>query len=315
MGRIYYESGLPHLAARVASTVFGWSPSLLKSFSLPCIFGDGLVTPLGSTGGIPRVGHAPKGVKSWLGMCARGDNALVGRGQSAPSGRKTQRFELANIEEDLLVGRDFLRTHKVVVELEPASVFTRDIQGSAPQTKATRKQRRALEKLCKNDPAEHPDYQPSPEEVNEERQRLLRDFPNVLCRLICVCACGICADALRERAGLFFPRGCLLLVAFSSLALHCGPDFSVSCTLTYRKVMSSTGSVGGPGQKSESHRTTIGMDTDSPSTETSDRGLHVPILRASNYMDWRRRLIGRLGSKDLHLCASRPLSDAAKAVL
>ncbi|SGY45743.1 BQ5605_C001g00332 [Microbotryum silenes-dioicae] len=37
------------------------------------------------------------------------------------------------------------------------------------------------------------------------------------------------------RAGLFFPRGCLLLVAFSSLALHCGPDFSVSCTLTYRK--------------------------------------------------------------------------------
>ncbi|SGY32274.1 BQ5605_C002g01342 [Microbotryum silenes-dioicae] len=79
--------------------------------------------------------------------------------------------------------------------------------------------------------------------------------------------------------------------------------------------MSSTGSVGGPGQKSESHRTTIGMDTDSPSTETSDCGLHVPILRASNYMDWRRRLIGCLGSKDLHLCASRPLSDAAKAVL
>ncbi|SGY19498.1 BQ5605_C014g07663 [Microbotryum silenes-dioicae] len=34
----------------------------------------------------------------------------------------------------------------------------------------------------------------------------------------------------------FFPRGCLLLVAFSSLALHCGPDFSASCTLTYRKV-------------------------------------------------------------------------------
>ncbi|SGZ11694.1 BQ5605_C028g10449 [Microbotryum silenes-dioicae] len=32
-------------------------------------------------------------------------------------------------------------------------------------------------------------------------------------------------------------RGCLLLVAFSSLALHCGPDFSVSCTLTYRKAL------------------------------------------------------------------------------
>ncbi|SGY11998.1 BQ5605_C011g06351 [Microbotryum silenes-dioicae] len=43
--------------------------------------------------------------------------------------------------------------------------------------------------------------------------------------------------AFRERAGLFFPRGCLLLVAFSSLALHCGPDFSVSCTLTYRKAL------------------------------------------------------------------------------
>ncbi|SCV69347.1 BQ2448_2367 [Microbotryum intermedium] len=42
---------------------------------------------------------------------------------------KTQRFELANIEEDLLVGRDFLRTHKVVVELEPDSVFAREIQG------------------------------------------------------------------------------------------------------------------------------------------------------------------------------------------
>ncbi|SGY12012.1 BQ5605_C011g06358 [Microbotryum silenes-dioicae] len=130
-----------------------------------------------------------------------------------------------------------------------------------------------------------------------------------------MCLCLWYLRGCAERAGLFFPRGCLLLVAFSSLALHCGPDFSVSCTLTYRKVMSSTGSVGGPGQKSESHRTTIGMDTDSPSTETSDRGLHVPILRASNYMDWRRRLIGRLGSKDLHLCASRPLSDAAKAVL
>ncbi|SGY12017.1 BQ5605_C011g06360 [Microbotryum silenes-dioicae] len=34
-----------------------------------------------------------------------------------------------------------------------------------------------------------------------------------------------------------FPRGCLLLVAFSSLALHCGPDFSVSCALTYRKAL------------------------------------------------------------------------------
>ncbi|SCZ97148.1 BZ3500_MvSof-1268-A1-R1_Chr4-2g07022 [Microbotryum saponariae] len=37
--------------------------------------------------------------------------------------------------------------------------------------------------------------------------------------------------------GAFFPRGCLLLVAFSSLALHCGPDFSASCTLTYRKAL------------------------------------------------------------------------------
>ncbi|SCZ93794.1 BZ3500_MvSof-1268-A1-R1_Chr6-3g08888 [Microbotryum saponariae] len=57
------------------------------------------------------------------------------------------------------------------------------------------------------------------------------------------------------------------------------------------------------------------MDTDTPSTETSDRGIHVPILRATNYMDWRRRLIGRLVYKELHLCASRPLSVAAEAVL
>ncbi|SGY83726.1 BQ5605_C009g05652 [Microbotryum silenes-dioicae] len=42
---------------------------------------------------------------------------------------------------------------------------------------------------------------------------------------------------LGSARGLFFPRGCLLLVAFSPLALHCGPDFSVSCTLTYRKAL------------------------------------------------------------------------------
>ncbi|SCZ94677.1 BZ3500_MvSof-1268-A1-R1_Chr12-3g04039 [Microbotryum saponariae] len=117
---------------------------------------------------------------------------------------------------------------------------------------------------------------------------------------------------MRGARGAFFPRGCLLLVAFSSLALHCGPDFSASCTLTYRKALL-------PRSHrfcdSDSHRTTIGMDTDTPSTETSDRGIHVPILRATNYMDWRRRLIGRLVSKDLHLCASRPLRAAAEAVL
>ncbi|SCZ90968.1 BZ3500_MvSof-1268-A1-R1_Chr1-3g02431 [Microbotryum saponariae] len=79
--------------------------------------------------------------------------------------------------------------------------------------------------------------------------------------------------------------------------------------------MSLTGSAEAPSQQSDSHRTTIGMDTDTPSTETSDCGIHVPILRATNYMDWRRRLIGCLVSKDLHLCASRPLSAAAEAVL
>ncbi|SCZ95040.1 BZ3500_MvSof-1268-A1-R1_Chr11-3g03562 [Microbotryum saponariae] len=42
---------------------------------------------------------------------------------------------------------------------------------------------------------------------------------------------------MRGARGAFFPRGCLLLVAFSSLALHCGPDFSASCTLTYRKAL------------------------------------------------------------------------------
>ncbi|SGY23124.1 BQ5605_C019g08907 [Microbotryum silenes-dioicae] len=41
---------------------------------------------------------------------------------------------------------------------------------------------------------------------------------------------------MRGARGAFFPRGCLLLGAFSSLALHCGPDFSASCTLTYRKL-------------------------------------------------------------------------------
>ncbi|SGY27841.1 BQ5605_C122g13304 [Microbotryum silenes-dioicae] len=48
---------------------------------------------------------------------------------------------------------------------------------------------------------------------------------------------GLGMVSLATLAWLFFPRGCLLLVAFSSLALHCGPDFSVSCTLTYRKAL------------------------------------------------------------------------------
>ncbi|SGY23119.1 BQ5605_C019g08906 [Microbotryum silenes-dioicae] len=104
--------------------------------------------------------------------------------------------------------------------------------------------------------------------------------------------------------GAFFPRGCLLLVAFSSLALHCGPDFSASCTLTYRKALLPRSHLF---CDSDSHRTTIGMHTDTPSTETSERGTHVSVLRATNYMDWRRRLIGRL--------VSRPLDVAAKAVL
>ncbi|SGY29423.1 BQ5605_C002g01051 [Microbotryum silenes-dioicae] len=107
---------------------------------------------------------------------------------------------------------------------------------------------------------------------------------------MCLCLWYLRGCAWGAR-GAFFPRVCLLLIAFSSLALHCGPDFSASCTLTYRK------RIGGPGQQSGSHRTTIGMDAVTPSTETSDRGLHVPILRASNYMNWRRRLMGVLGPR------------------
>ncbi|SGY12367.1 BQ5605_C011g06484 [Microbotryum silenes-dioicae] len=80
--------------------------------------------------------------------------------------------------------------------------------------------------------------------------------------------------------------------------------------------MSLTGSAEAPSQQSDSHRTaTIGMEPESRSTKTSDRGLHVPILRASNYVDWRQRLVGRLGSKDLRLCASTRMSPAAEARL
>ncbi|SGY11747.1 BQ5605_C011g06259 [Microbotryum silenes-dioicae] len=58
------------LAARVTSA--GVARGSRLQTSLPC-FAGWLAASLGSAGGISQAGHAPKGGKPLLGMCARAD--------------------------------------------------------------------------------------------------------------------------------------------------------------------------------------------------------------------------------------------------
>jgi hypothetical protein len=44
--------------------------------------------------------------------------------------RKIQRFEIANIDTDVLLGRDFFRTHSVAISYSPDTIVARDLAGS-----------------------------------------------------------------------------------------------------------------------------------------------------------------------------------------
>jgi transposase InsO family protein len=50
--------------------------------------------------------------------------------------KRIQRFDIGNIFVDIIIGRDFLRTHKCEIAVEPDTLVARDLDGSEPVTVA-----------------------------------------------------------------------------------------------------------------------------------------------------------------------------------
>ncbi|SCV70782.1 BQ2448_3544 [Microbotryum intermedium] len=103
-----------------------------------------------------------------------------------------QRFEIANIDDDVLVGRDFLRKHDAVVELNPDKIIIRNVMGrNIRHSKAEAvvpEHLQPLEAMPLNSETEmreigrekfDPEYVPTQAEIDEFQAYLFEEYDDV----------------------------------------------------------------------------------------------------------------------------------------